>query len=65
MDYFVFGDVDSRDYNVWVYPSEIDSAPQREYSEIVIAGRNGTLTIDGGRYENIDHVYQGIIFSEV
>ncbi len=63
MDYLVFGDVDSRDYNVWVYPSEIDSAPQREYSEIVIAGRNGTLTMDGGRYENIDHVYQGIIFS--
>lgn len=63
MDYFVFGDVDSRDYNVWVYPQEIDSAPQREYQEVVVAGRNGTLTIDGGRYENIDHVYQCIIFS--
>lgn len=64
MEYFVFGDVDSRDYNVWVYPSEIDSAPQREYTEIVIAGRNGTLTIDNGRYENIDHVYSGVIFEE-
>lgn len=64
MDYFVFGEVDSRDYNVWIYPQEIDSAPQREYQEVVIAGRNGTLTVDGGRYENIDHVYQGIIFSD-
>lgn len=64
MDYFVFGEVDSRNHNVWIYPSDIDSAPQREYSEVVIAGRNGTLTIDNGRYENIDHVYQGIIFSD-
>ena len=64
MDYFTFGDLDSRDYNVWIFPQAIDSAPQREYSEVVIAGRNGTLTMDGGRYENIDHLYQGIVISD-
>ena len=62
--YLTFGDVDSRDYNVWIAPQETDSAPQREYSEIVIAGRNGTLIMDEGRYQNVEQMYTGVICSD-
>ena len=64
MNYFTFDGIDSRDYSVYVYPLNIDSAPQREYTEVVIAGRQGTLTLDNKRNENVVHSYQGIIFSE-
>ena len=64
LNYFIFDGLDSRDYGIYVYPLNIDSAPQREYTEVVIAGRQGTLTLDNKRNENVVHSYQGIIFSE-
>lgn len=64
MDKFVFGDVDTENFRAYVFPKEVDSVPVREYEEITIPGRNGTYIIDGGRYENVEHIYDVILKSD-
>ena len=52
---------DCRDFGVVVSSINTHTAPQRAVEEIVIAGRNGTLTIDQGRFENIMISYVAMI----
>ena len=47
----------SMDFGLYVGLNQNDNAPQRSTEDIVVPGRNGTLTIDNGRYENIDVSY--------
>lgn len=60
-DYLIFGSVDSRNYGVYIFPTEIDDAPKRAYKRQEIAGRSGDLLIDQKRYENIQMHYYGFI----
>lgn len=61
-DYITFGDVDSRDYGVWVFDAGTDNAPARVYERYAIAGRNGDLFVDQQRFENTQMVYWGVIY---
>lgn len=57
-DYFVFGDVDSRDYSdIYVFNKSVDNTPKRVYEVKNIAGRNGAFYVDQGRYEDVEHSY--------
>lgn len=57
-DYFVFGDVDSRDYSdIHVFNKSVDNTPKRVYEVKNIAGRNGAFYVDQGRYEDVEHSY--------
>lgn len=57
-DYFVFGDVDSRDYSdIHVFDKSVDNTPKRVYDVQNIAGRNGAFYVDQGRYEDVEHSY--------
>lgn len=59
--YFVFGDVDTRDYEgVYVAFDDVDTTPKRVYEEIEIPARNGLFYLDKGRYEDVEHVYHVI-----
>lgn len=51
-DFFIFGDVDSRKYQIGIYGNQLFDPPEREYEEVVIPGRNGSLYIDKKRYKN-------------
>lgn len=63
--YFIYGDVDTRNYEgIVVSEDEVDSAPERAYEEITIAGRNGTLLLDGNRYENVIHSYDITVYDD-
>lgn len=60
-NYFLFGDIDSRDYGVFISGSGVYDSPPRIYTEVAVAGRNGTLLIDQGNFENIDLKYPAFI----
>lgn len=58
MDYFVFDDIDTRDYEgIYVFPSKVDNTPKRVYETKNIVGRDGALYIDQGRYEDVAQTY--------
>lgn len=57
-DYFIFGDIDTRDYEgIYVYFDDIDATPSRVGEFIEIPGRNGSFYLDKGRYEDVTHTY--------
>lgn len=53
----IFNGKSSADVGLFVGVNGNDGAPARVVEDIVIPGRNGTLTIDGGRYENVKLSY--------
>ena len=59
-----FGGVNSVDYGVYITGSGVYNAPKRAVENIVIPGRNGLLTIDQGRYENITIEYPAFAFGK-
>lgn len=62
IDYFIFGDIDSRDYGIALFNKSTDDAPEIEQDEIEVPGRNGTIILSNHRYKNVSHVYSGIIY---
>lgn len=61
-DYFTFGNVDSRNYGIYLYPTrDIYKAAEREYDTIEIPGRSGDLLIDAHRYSNVDVTYECLV----
>ena len=61
-DYIVFGNYSSIDSGTLIFPKEIDNAPKRDVEKIQVPGRNGSLIIDNGRYEDVKQSYVGIIY---
>lgn len=59
--YFIFGDVKSSDYGVWISGGGTFNAPARRYKEYIVPGRNGTLTIDEWAYEEAEVTYPAFI----
>ena len=59
-----FGGVNSADYGVYITGSGVYDAPKRAVENIVVPGRNGLLTIDQGRYENITVEYPAFAFGK-
>lgn len=57
MGYFIYDDVDTRDYDVQVYFKSVDSTPKRVGSFVSIPNRNGAFFVDEGRYEDMPHSY--------
>ncbi len=49
------------DLGVYVTSKKVYNAPKRDTEEVVVLGRNGTLTIDHGRYENVPVGYPSVI----
>ena len=61
--YFTFDGVKSSTYGVWINGGGTFNAAARRYKEYVIPGRNGSLTIDEGAFEEIEHIYPAFIAS--
>lgn len=57
----VFGGVSTLEFGVGISGESSFNAPGRDVSVISIVGRNGDLTIDNGRYKNIDVTYPAYI----
>lgn len=53
----VFDGVPSDAFGLYVGSVASDNAPERDIESIVVPGRNGTLTVDNGRFNNIEIPY--------
>lgn len=60
-NYFTFGNLDSRDFGVYISGSGVYNAPKRVYTEVPVPGRNGAVLLDEGHYENIEVRYPAFI----
>ena len=63
-NYLIFGGVNSANYGIYITGSGVYNAPKRAVENIVVPGRNGLLTIDQGRYENITVEYPAFAFGK-
>ena len=65
--YFIFDNVCSSDFDVWINGGGTYNAPKRQYTTVKVPGRNGSLTIDNNAFDEIEHTYTAFIaknFSE-
>lgn len=56
--FFIFNNRKSTEVGLRVSGFSTYDAPKRSYESVVIPGRNGTLHIDNGRFENISVSYE-------
>lgn len=56
--YFVFDDLNSGTYKVWIKATGTYNAASRRFSVETVPGRNGNLTIDDGVFEETEHTYE-------
>ena len=61
-NWLIFDDENSKDYGVYISGMGTYNAPARDIESISIPGRNGDLTIDHGRYENVIVTYPAFIY---
>lgn len=59
-----FGGVSSLAYGIYITGEAVYNAPERSVTNIEIAGKNGDLTIDNGRFLNIEVSYPAGCFAE-
>ena len=59
-----FGEVDSADYGIYIDGEGVFNAPARDVEMISVPGRNGDITLDLGRYENITVNYPAGIYGD-
>lgn len=60
----IFDGEDSRDYGVYITGQAVFNAPEREVEMITIPGRNGSFSLDNGRFQNIEVTYPAGIFAD-
>lgn len=63
-NYLIVGDVDSRDYNVYITADAVFDAPERAVEAVSVPGRNGDILIDQGHWNNITVTYKCGIATE-
>lgn len=61
MSFLTINGVSSLDYGVRISGGGTYGSPDRDVEEVSIPGRNGTLLIDNGRFENIEVKYPAYI----
>ena len=57
MSYIIYNGINLQTFGVLVSGEGTYNAPSRAVTEQVVPGRNGTLLIDGGRFDNIEVTY--------
>ena len=64
-DYFTIDGISSGDFGVFVAETNQFDAPKRDVQTVAVPGRNGTLTIDNGRYENQPKWYKAYVAKDI
>lgn len=60
----IFGGVDSSEYGIYITGEAVYNAPERDVEFIEVPGRNGSITMDKGRYNNISVTYPAGTFGK-
>lgn len=61
---FTYDGQNSADYGLYIAGDSVYDAPTRDMDMITIPGRNGQLSIDQGRFENITVTYPAFIWAD-
>ena len=64
-NWLIFNGKSTKDFGVYISGLKTFDAPERDVEIISIPGRNGDLTIDNGRYKNIDVSYPAFIYDRM
>ena len=59
--FFTFAGKSSKDFNIRISGEETFDAPKRDVTKVSVPGRNGDLTMDNGRFLNVEHKYAAFI----
>ena len=59
-----FDGVNSLDYGIYITGEAVYNAPERAVELVNIAGKNGALVLDQGRFENIEVTYHAGCFAD-
>lgn len=59
-----FDGINSLTYGIYITGEAVYNAPERAVEMVTIPGRNGTLAIDSGRFENIEVTYRCGCFAD-
>lgn len=62
INFFVYDGQNSRDFGVYISGDAVFNAAARSINTVAVPGRNGTLTIDNGRFENVELTYPAFIY---
>lgn len=65
VDSFVFNGKSSTDFHLLISGYGTYRAPSRDVTMKSVAGRDGDLTLDNGRYKNVDITYKGVIYNSL
>ena len=60
----IFGGVDSSEYGIYITGEAVYNAPERDVEFIEVPGRNGSIAMDKGRYNNISVTYPAGTFGK-
>lgn len=63
-DFFVYNGVSSKDFGAVVSGYETFDIPERDEKKVEVAGRNGDLTFDNGRWKNVPIAYKCLIYED-
>ena len=63
-NHLIFGGVDSADYGIYITGEAVYNAPPRAVDMITVPGRNGSVALDQGRFENIVVTYPAGTFGD-
>ena len=61
INYFNYAGKNSTDFGVWISGESTYTSPEKDVDAVTIPGKNGTLTIDNGRFHNIAVPYPAFI----
>lgn len=61
---FIFDGHNSADYGLVISGENTHNAPERDTDILEIPGRSGTLTVDNGRWNNVDLPYKVFLYGE-
>lgn len=61
--WFTYDGQTSKDFGVYISGMGTYNAPRRDQTKISIPGRNGDLTLDNNRFDNIEVVYPAFIYN--
>lgn len=62
INYLIYDGVNLKDFGVFISGTEVFNAAPRSVDTVVVPGRNGTLTIDNKRFENVEITYPAFIY---
>lgn len=64
INYFSYAGKMSTDFGVWISGEATYQSPSKDIEAVVIPGRNGSLSIDNGRFQNINIPYNAYIIDD-